>query len=103
MGDHVHMKRLSWRAWRPRFPWPVWPLVGHAIVGQNVVVGSMCIFRVAVGNVPRGGGLDLRLSDQDTSPRSRGELPQRAVLTTIPGPFIEEDEGCAMRQSIQMF
>ena len=103
MGDHVHMKRLSLRAWRPRFSWPVWPLAGHARVGQHVVVGSMCILRVAVGNVPRGGGLDLRLYDRDTAPRSRGEFPHRAVLATMPGSFVEEDEGCPMWQSIQIF
>jgi len=24
-------------------PWPVWPLAGHVKLGQNVVVGSMCV------------------------------------------------------------
>jgi hypothetical protein len=84
-------------------PAPVWPLAGHAIVGQNVVVGSMLVLRVAVGNVPRGVGLAPQLYDKAPSPRVRGELLQRAVLTTSPGPFVEEDEGCALRQSIRMF
>jgi len=37
----VQMKRLSLHEWMPMGPWPVWPLAGHARVGQTVVVGSM--------------------------------------------------------------
>src|SRR5262249_31285149 len=59
---------------------PVWPLAGHAILGQNVVVGSMLVLRVTLGNVPRGVWLDPRLSHKDTSPRLRGELPESLLL-----------------------
>src|SRR2546428_13171113 len=37
------MKRRSRCAWMPMLPWPIWPLAGHARLGQNVVVGSMTI------------------------------------------------------------
>ena len=36
----VQMHRLSLREWIPILPWPLCPLVGHARLGQNVVVGS---------------------------------------------------------------
>src|ERR1700675_4730578 len=70
------MKRLSLREWMPIFPWPVWPLAGHARLGQHVVAGSMLVLRVALGNVPRGVWLDPRLYHKDTSPRLSGELPR---------------------------
>ena len=69
------MKRLSLREWMPMFPWPVWPLAGHARLGQNVVVGSILVLRVALGNVPRGVWLDPRLHYKCTSPRLSVELP----------------------------
>src|SRR2546428_3304334 len=37
------MKRRSRCAWMPMLPWPIWPLAGHARLGQNVVVGAMTI------------------------------------------------------------
>ena len=43
-------------------------------MGQNVVVGSMLVLRVALGNVPGGVWLDPRLYHKDTSPRLGGEL-----------------------------
>jgi len=73
------MKRLSLREWMPIFPWPVWPLAGHAILGQNVVVGSMLVLQGALGNVPRGVWLDPRLYHKGTSPRLAAELPRRVV------------------------
>src|SRR5262249_34553756 len=33
------MNRCSFRAWIPILPWPVWPLAGQCLLGQNVVVG----------------------------------------------------------------
>ena len=39
--ESTQMKRLSLREWIPMLPWPLCPLAGHAIFGQNVVVGSM--------------------------------------------------------------
>jgi hypothetical protein len=27
----------------PILPWPIWPLAGHATLGQNIVVGFMKI------------------------------------------------------------
>src|SRR5947199_3463724 len=37
------MNRCSFCEWIPILPWPVWPLAGHARLGQNTVVGSMTI------------------------------------------------------------
>src|SRR5258705_10611933 len=37
------MKRRSRCAWMPMLPWPIWPLAGHARLGQNLVVGFMTI------------------------------------------------------------
>ena len=71
----VQRKRLSLRAWMPIVPWPVWPLAGHASVGQPVVVGAMLVLPGALGNVPRGGGLDPRWPYKDTPPRLAVELP----------------------------
>src|SRR5438046_5754158 len=39
------MNRCSFCEWIPILPWPVWPLAGHARLGQNTVVGSMTILR----------------------------------------------------------
>src|SRR5437016_5124661 len=65
----VQMKRRSLREWIPIFPWPVWPLAGHARLGQNVAVGSMLVLRRTLGNVPGGVWLYPRLSHKTTSPR----------------------------------
>src|SRR5205085_12092919 len=69
------MKRLSLHEWRPMLPWPVCPLAGHAKFGQNVVVGSMLVLRVALGNVPRGVWLDPHFYCKRTIPRFSVELP----------------------------
>src|SRR5437870_5659045 len=37
------MNRCSFCEWIPIVPWRVWPLAGHARLGQNTVVGSMTI------------------------------------------------------------
>src|SRR5437868_6066036 len=49
------MNRCSCCEWIPILPWPVWPLAGHARVGQNTVVGSMMIspLLVVLGSMPR--------------------------------------------------
>src|SRR5437868_9055590 len=82
------MKRLSLHEWRPMLPWPVCPLAGHAKFGQNVVVGSMLVLRVALGNVPRGVWLDPHFYCKRTIPRFSVELPrvshQKETLDIIP-------------------
>ena len=45
-------------------------------IRQNIVVGSMLVLRVALGNVPRGVWLDPRLLYKFTTPRFSGELPR---------------------------
>src|SRR5438046_9503644 len=69
------MKRCSFCEWIPILPWPVWPLTEQCSLGQNVVVGSMLVLQVALGNVPRGVCLDPRLHYKCTSPRLPAELP----------------------------
>src|SRR5436190_8330781 len=70
------MKRCSFCEWIPILPWPVWPLAEQCSLGQNVVVGSMLVLQVALGNVPRGVCLDPRLHYKCTSPRLPAELPE---------------------------
>jgi hypothetical protein len=59
-GLNFDLDQVTLREWMPILPWPVWPLAGHARLGQNVVVGSMRVLRVALGNVPGGVWLDPR-------------------------------------------
>ena len=80
----VQMKRLSLHEWIPRLPWPVCPLAGHAKFGQNVVVGSMLVLRVALGNVPRGVCLDPHFHCKRTIPRLSVELPYVKNYTPNP-------------------
>src|SRR3954470_8871793 len=78
------MKRLSLHEWIPMLPWPVCPLAGHTKFGQNVVVGSMLVLRVALRNVPRGVCLDPHFHCKRTIPRLSVELPLRqAVVESI--------------------
>src|SRR5256885_14104799 len=72
------MKRCSFCEWIPILPWPVWPLAEQCSLGQNVVVGSMLVLQVALGNVPRGVCLDPRLHYKCTSPRLPAELPLKS-------------------------
>src|SRR5947208_15559690 len=78
------MKRCSFCEWIPILPWPVWPLAEQCSLGQNVVVGSMLVLQVALGNVPRGVCLDPRLHYKCTSPRLPAELPLRYYLWKNP-------------------
>jgi hypothetical protein len=65
-------------------PWPVWPLAGHARLGQNTVVGFMTILLLALrGSVPRRVCLDPRLCSKRTFPLFSVELPCPAGVRTI--------------------
>src|SRR4029453_4771956 len=52
------MNRCSFCEWIPILPWPVWPLAGQFLLGQNVVVGSMIVLLAVCGSIPRGVCLD---------------------------------------------
>jgi len=78
----VQRKRVSLHEWRPMVPWPVWPLAGHATLGQHGVVESMRVLRVALGNVPRGVCLDPHVHCKRTIPRLSVELPVPDTSTT---------------------
>src|SRR5207245_10391587 len=45
------MKRCSFCEWIPILPWPVCPLAGQCVLGQNTVVGSMTILLAMRGNI----------------------------------------------------
>src|SRR5438093_3402709 len=92
------MNRLSLREWMPILPWPPWPLAGHAEFGQNVVVGSMFVLRVALGNVPRGVCLDPHFHCKRTIPRLSVELPDLAFEKIQCFPFYTYDEDGTNRQ-----
>src|SRR5262245_3117696 len=64
----------------PMLPWPVWPLAGHARLGQNTVVGSMTVLLVVLGSMPRGVCLDPRYLYKYASPRLNAELPTTAIV-----------------------
>jgi hypothetical protein len=49
----VQRQRLSFHAWIPIVPGPMWPRAGHATLGQHVVVGFMLLLRDARGEPPR--------------------------------------------------
>src|SRR4029450_7774995 len=73
------MNRCSFCAWIPILPWPVWPLAGHARLGQNTVVGSMTIRLSGLcwGAYQEEVCLDPRFLCNLTLPRFSAEL--RAV------------------------
>src|SRR2546429_7756413 len=98
------MKRCSFCEWIPILPWPVWPLAEQCSLGQNVVVGSMLVLQVALGNVPRGVCLDPRLHYKCTSPRLPAELPvyklgggTRNILIRVSEPLKEPAYFCLFR------
>src|SRR4029450_3663459 len=71
------MNRCSFCAWIPILPWPVWPLAGHARLGQNTVVGSMTIRLSGLcwGAYQEEVCLDPRFLCNLTLPRFSAELP----------------------------
>src|SRR5437763_11548252 len=77
------MNRCSFCEWIPILPWPVWPLAGHARLGQNTVVGSMTILLswLCWGACQEEVCLDPRFLCNLTLPRFSVELPLRPART----------------------
>src|SRR5205823_11108477 len=75
------MNRCSFCEWIPILPWPVWPLAGHARLGQNTVVGSMTILLswLCWGACQEEVCLDPRFLCNLTLPRFSVELPLNDV------------------------
>src|SRR5436305_1530338 len=73
------MNRCSFCEWIPILPWPVWPLAGHARLGQNTVVGAMTILLswLCWGACQEEVCLDPRFLCNLTLPRFSVELPCR--------------------------
>src|SRR6266699_1560487 len=71
------MTRCSFREWIPILPWPVWPLAGQFLLGQNVVVGSMMVLLALCGSMPRGVYLGPHFRYKCAAPRLSAELPIR--------------------------
>src|SRR6266571_5791841 len=87
------MNRCSFCEWIPILPWPVWPLAGQFLLGQNVVVGSMMVLLALCGSMPRGVYLGPHFRYKCAAPRLSAELP----LTLCPGPspnFLQEEPFC---------
>src|SRR5437868_13865949 len=87
------MNRCSFCEWIPILPWPVWPLAGHARLGQNTVVGSMTILLswLCWGACQEEVRLDHRFLCNLTLPPFSVELPLlfgRPSYLTIPPPLV---------------
>src|SRR5215475_11445769 len=82
------MNRCSFCEWIPILPWPVWPLAGQCLLGQNVIVGSMIVLLALCGSMPRGVCLDPHFYYKCASPRLNAELPRenplRSILKNLP-------------------
>src|SRR5205085_139381 len=81
------MNRCSFCEWIPILPWPVWPLAGHARLGQNTVVGSMTILLswLCWGACQEEVCLDPRFLCNLTLPRFSVELPlPMDILSLVP-------------------
>src|SRR5438046_2927831 len=87
------MNRCSFCEWIPILPWPVWPLAGHARLGQNTVVGSMTILLswLCWGACQEEVCLDPRFLCNLTLPRVSVELP---VTNDVRRRFIHR--GCGL-------
>src|SRR4029434_7981181 len=77
------MNRCSFCEWIPILPWPVWPLAGQCLLGQNVVVGSMMVLLALCGSRPRGVYLDPHFRYKCASPRLSAELPPSHLTDKI--------------------
>src|SRR5438105_465021 len=84
------MNRCSFCEWIPIVPGRVWPLAGHARLGQNTVVGSMAILLswLCWGACQEEVCLDPHFLCNLTPPRLNVELPKRLRVskTAILGP-----------------
>src|SRR6266705_3045819 len=71
------MNRCSFCEWIPIVPGRVWPLAGHARLGQNTVVGSMTILLAWLcwGACQEEVCLDPHFLCNLTPPRLNVELP----------------------------
>src|SRR5947207_2673274 len=85
------MNRCSFCEWIPILPWPVWPLAGHARLGQNTVVGSMTILLswLCWGACQEEVCLDPRFLCNLTLPRFSVELPLLSS-PTVSVPFLRQ-------------
>src|SRR5438105_8075087 len=79
------MNRCSFCEWIPILPWPVWPLAGQSLLGQNVVVGSMMVLLALCGSMPRGVYLGPHFRYKCASPRLSADLPtcSMSVITYL--------------------
>src|SRR6059058_2672274 len=104
------MNRCSFCEWIPIVPGRVWPLAGHARLGQNTVVGSMAILLswLCWGACQEEVCLDPRFLCNLTPPRLTVELPpqlsdeQKAANTALSRVriFIEHAIGGMKRYNI---
>src|SRR6266571_668221 len=84
------MNRCSFCEWIPILPWPVWPLAGQSLLGQNVVVGSMMVLLALCGSMPRGVYLGPHFRYKCASPRLSAELPDHLeALKELTFPFYD--------------
>src|SRR6476620_7881465 len=67
----------------PMLPWPLWPLAGHAILGQHVVVGSML-----VSSASRWGTYQ---EEYAWTPIVIASAPYHGEVWSYPTRFVEEN------------